>query len=239
MEASATKSDEGEHPIPAVWTDGATVFAGTWVAVSVVAGGIWIGSSHFPTWYGIALLLFAFIGAGWWWGRVSAYPWAERIVKAATCQISYPSAEFGDYFVRLIQLTPSTPGSSISASTVITAFAPAASLASGGGAGIIAHLNFAVPPEEAIVVASVVAAIAFGLFYLSFVGATHDYQLEFRRESIQLYAAHQTAAQRPLQAQSAGTKVPMPVSPAMTFRILDAMGLVKVFGGALWCRRLP
>ncbi|MDA8199085.1 MAG: hypothetical protein M0Z54_06605 [Thermaerobacter sp.] len=236
MDKSAAKSAEGEHPIPDRWTAGATVFAATGGVAAVVAAVIWIGSLHFPTWFGFALVPFACVGFAWCWGRWCAYQWATRIVKAAArYKISYPSAEFGKYYVRLKELTPSARGSSISAPSVSTAVATAVSLASGGGAAILGHLKFAAPLEAALVI----AIIVFLLLYLAYTGAINDYTLEFHRESIQLHAAHQTAAQRPPHAKSAGTNVPMPLSPAMTFRILDVKGLLKAFGGALWWMRLP
>lgn len=213
MDTRAAKRAEGEHPIPAVWTAGARVVAGTWFAGLMVDVAIGIGSWRFPTWLSVAVLLpVAVMGAGWWSGRASAYAWAARIVAAAAnYKISYPSAEFGDYLVRLHRVTPLAQEPFISVWTATTAVA---GLASWGGAVIIAHLKFAVLLE----VASVMAAIALGLLSLAFFFAVRDYQLEFRRESIQLYAAQQTAAQRP--------PAPEPISPARIFRILDVKGLL-------------
>lgn len=197
MKSTAATRLDREHPTRVRWTTGVLVFACVWG----FAAGLAIGlsplssplrshpSSWFP-WLVGAVVTFALVGVGALSGRRSAHRWAEEVRKvAAQYGITYPSPAFGAYLVHLHRCTPSpsTQGSSVSTSWAIRS---AVGLAASGGAALL------VPALRTLEAAGVMAGAAFALLYLAATAAERDCRVEFRRESILLYAADQAAAER-------------------------------------------
>ena len=196
MKSTAATRLDREHPTRVRWTTGVLVFACVWGFAAGLAIGLSLlssplrshPSSWFP-WLVGAVVAFALVGVGALWGRRSAHRWAEEVRKvAAQYGITYPSPAFGAYLVHLHRCTPSpsTQGSSVSASCIRSAVGLAAS----GGAALL------VPDLRTLTAAGVIAGAAFVLLYLAATGAERDCRVEFRRESIRLYAADQAAAER-------------------------------------------